>query len=108
MRVTVTRRWLIGAAAVASSVLLLTSAESERPPSERAVEQRLRALAASADFRLHEAHCIRDEVLERRFVCLVGGPDDLHLALDVRWLPDGHLDVRRPDGSPVRFSQAAG
>jgi hypothetical protein len=41
--------------------------------------------------------------MERRFVCLVGGPDDLHLALNVRWLPDGRLDVRRPNGSRVRF-----
>jgi len=103
MRMTATRRWLLGTGAVASAVLLLTVVGSERPPSERAVEQRLRALAASADFRLHDARCIRDEVLDRRFVCLIGGPDDLHLALDVRWLPDGHLDVRRPDGSPVRF-----
>lgn len=100
---TATRRWLLGTGAVASVVLLLTVVGSDQPPSERAVEHRLRELAASADFRLYEARCIRDRVLERRFVCLVSGPDDLHFALDVRSLPDGHLDVRRPDGSPVRF-----
>jgi hypothetical protein len=103
MRMNPALRWLLGIGAVGSSALLLTTVGSEQPPSERAVEHRLRALAASAEFRLHEARCIRDEALERRFVCLVGGPDDLHLALDVRWLPDGRLDVRRPDGSPVRF-----
>lgn len=103
MRSISTRRWLFGTGAVVTALLLSTVIDSERPPSERAVEHRLRALAASADFRLHEARCIRDRVLERRFVCLVSGPEDLHLALDVRWLPDGHLDVRRPDGSPVQF-----
>ena len=103
MRMTVTRRWLLGLGAVASAVVLLTLVDSERAPSERDVELRLRALAASAEFPLHDARCIRDRVLRRRFVCLVDGPDDLHLALDVRWLPDGPLDVRRPDGSRVRF-----
>lgn len=100
-----TARWrlLLATGAVVISVLLLTVAGSEPPPAERAVEQRLRALAASADFPVHEARCIRDRVLERSFVCLIEGPDDLHLALEVRWLPDGNLDVRRPDGSPARF-----
>ena len=103
MRMTATRRWLLGTGAIAASVLLLTVVDAESPPSERAVERQLRALAARADFRLHEARCIRDDAMERRFVCLVAGPDDLHLALNVRWLPDGRLDVRRPDGSRVRF-----
>ena len=103
MRMNGVRRWLIGAGAVALLVFLLVGVDSDPSPGEGDVERRLRAIASSSDFRVHEVRCFRDDVLERSFVCLVGGPDDLHLALDVRWLANGGLALRRPDGSPFRF-----
>lgn len=103
MRILAARRWLLVAGAVAAAALALSGDSSERPPSEHEVERRLRALAASAEFPLHEVRCFRDRVLQLRFACLVEAPDDLHLALDVRWLPGGRLAVRRPDGTRVRF-----
>lgn len=88
----------------ATAVLVVVVVDDGPPrPSAAAVELRLRALSARADFPLHDARCLREDSLPHRFVCLVEGPDDLHLAWHVRWLNDGRLDVRRPDGTPVRF-----
>jgi hypothetical protein len=84
-------------------VLALTVGGPERPPPEREVERRLRPVSARGGFPLHEARCIRDGVLPRTFVCLVEGPNDMHLAWEVRWLPDGQLVIRRPDGTEVSF-----
>ena len=97
------RALLLGASAVITVVLALTSGASDPPPAERDVERRVRAIAAQGEFPLHGVHCIRDEVLRRTFVCLVEGPDDTHLAWRVRWVSEERLDVRRPNGSRVRF-----
>jgi hypothetical protein len=94
---------LVGASTLGIAVVAITAGAPEPPPSERSVERRLRSLAEEGRFPLHEVLCERDEVLPRTFVCFVEGPDDLHLAWKVRWLHDGELSVRRPDGTPVRF-----
>jgi hypothetical protein len=96
-------RLLLAVCGVAVAVVALTAGGPEPPPHERTVERRLRALAAARRIPLHAVHCERDSVLPRTFACLVEGPDDLHLAWEVRWLEDGGLAVRRPDGAPVRF-----
>jgi hypothetical protein len=96
-------RWwlLLAASGLVTAALALIVGAPDPPPSERKVERRVRALSARGGFPLHEVRCIRDDVLPRTFVCLVEGPDDTHLAWRVRWLSDGRLDVRRPDGSRV-------
>jgi hypothetical protein len=97
-------RWPLLAACVTVIVVLeLTVGAPDPPPTESKVERRVRAVAARGGFPLHEARCIRDSVLPRTFTCLVDGPDDLHLAWEVRWLPDGRLVIRRPDGTRVSF-----
>jgi hypothetical protein len=104
MRIVRAWRWLLLAACVlAIPVLALTVGPPDPPPSEREVERRLRAVAARGGFPLHGARCIRDRVLPRTFVCLVEGPNDMHLAWEVRWLPDGGLVLRRPDGTRISF-----
>ena len=94
---------LLAACAVAITLLASTAGRPDPPPSERKVERRLRAVSAREGFELHAARCLRDKLLPRTFVCLAEGPDDLHLAWEVRWLPGGDLDVRRPDGTKVPF-----
>lgn len=94
---------LVGGSAIATAVLALMLGQSDTPPSERNVERRVRTVADRADFPLHEVRCIRDEVLQRTFVCLVEGPDDTHLAWRVRWVSDDRLDIRRPNGSRLPF-----
>jgi hypothetical protein len=105
MRLRGPRRWvlLLAASALATTVLALATDARDEPPSERQVERRLRTISARGGFPLHEARCLRDRVLRRTFVCVVEGPDDTHFAWEVRWLPDGRLAVRRPDGSRVPF-----
>jgi hypothetical protein len=104
MRILRAWRWLLLAAcAVVIAVLVLTVGAPDPPPSEGKVEQRLRRVSARAGFPLHEARCVRDRVLPNTFVCLVEGPDDMHLAWEVRWLPDGRLTIRRPDGTRLSF-----
>jgi hypothetical protein len=97
------RRWLaawpalvLGGSALAVGVLALTVWAPERPPTEREVASQLRQVMARRGFRLHEVRCFRDEVLQRRFDCLVEGADDLHLAVTVRALEGGRLAVRGP------------
>jgi hypothetical protein len=100
------RAWpwlLLAACALAIAVLAVTVGAPAPPPSEREVERRLRALSRRGGFPLHEAQCLRDGVLPRTFVCLVEAPDDTHLALEVRWLPEGGLVISRPDGSRITF-----
>jgi hypothetical protein len=100
------RAWpwlLLAACALAIAVLALTVGAPEPPPPEREVERRLRSVSARGGFPLHDARCIRDGVLPRTFVCLVEGPNDMHLAWEVRWLPSGELVVRRPDGTRISF-----
>jgi hypothetical protein len=104
MRIFGHRPWLLlTACALAIAALGLTLGAGDPPPSEGEVERRLRALSARGGFPLHKARCLRDAVLPRTFVCLVEGPDDMHLAWEVRWLPDERLAVRRPDGTRVSF-----
>jgi hypothetical protein len=104
MRSLRTSAWLLlAASALAIAVLALTVGAPDPPPPEREIERRLRAMSARGDFPLHEARCLRDRVLPRTFVCLVEGPNDMHLAWEVRSLPGGGLVVRRPDGSRVGF-----
>ena len=90
---------------VIAAGIALTAGGTDPPPSERSIAHELKLLSTRRGLALHKVTCLRDEVLERTFVCLVEGPDDLHLAWHVRSLPDGHLDVRRPNGSPVSFGQ---
>jgi hypothetical protein len=100
------RAWpwlLLATCALAIAVLALTIGPPQPPPSERQVERRLRAVSAQGGFPLHEARCLRDGVLPRTFVCLVEGPDDMHLAWEVRWLAEGRLMIRRPDGTQISF-----
>jgi hypothetical protein len=100
------RAWpwlLLAACALLIGVLALTVGAPDPPPPEREVERRLRVVSARGGFPLHEARCVRDSVLPRTFVCLVQGPNDMHLAWEVRWLPDGGLIVRRPDGTLIPF-----
>lgn len=102
------RRWmaaLLGFSALVTTGVALTIDAPDSPPSETQVQRALRSLSARRGLQLHSARCVRDEVLQRTFVCLVQGRDDLHLAWRVRWLPGGRLDVRRPDGSPMSFDQ---
>jgi hypothetical protein len=96
------RTWvLLAGSGLVTAALALTVGAPDPPPPEQEVERRVLALSARSGFPLHEARCLRDDVLPRTFVCLVEGPDDMHLAWRVRWLADGRLDVRRPDGSRV-------
>jgi hypothetical protein len=105
-RMRILRAWpwlLLAACALTIAALALAAGAPEPPPAERTVERRLRSVSARGGFPLHEVQCVRDRLLPRTFVCLVEGPDDMHLAWEVRWLPDGGLAVRRPDGSRIRF-----
>ena len=96
--------WVLAAACgLAIAALALTVGAPDPPPTERQVERRLLAVSARRGFRLHEARCVRDRVLPRTFVCLVEGPNDMHLAWEVRWLDGGRLAIRRPDRSEVSF-----
>jgi hypothetical protein len=100
------RAWpwlLLAACAIAIAVLALTVGAPDPPPPERKVEQRLRRVSSRAGFPLREARCVRDRVLSHTFVCVVEGPDDMHLAWEVRWLPDRRLAIRRPDGTRLAF-----
>jgi hypothetical protein len=100
------RAWpwlLLAACALAIAVLVLTVRAPAPPPNEREVERRLRAVSAQGGFPLHGARCLRDGVLPRTFVCVVEGPNDMHLAWEVRWLAESGLVIRRPDGSRVWF-----
>lgn len=102
----VLRAWpwlLLAACAVVIAALALTVGAPDPPPPESEVERRLRSVSARAGFPLHEARCLRDEELPRTFVCLVEGADDMHLAWQVRWHPDGRLAIRRPDGTRISF-----
>lgn len=102
MRVARRRKWLLlGASGFATAGFALAVGAPDPPPSESEVEHRLRVISHRGDFPLHEVHCVRDRALQRTFVCIVEGPDDTHLAWVVRWLPDGRLAVRRPNGSRV-------
>jgi hypothetical protein len=94
---------LLAACALTIVVLVVAVGAPDPPPGERTVERRLREVSARGGFPLEAARCFRDRVLPRTFVCLVEGPDDTHLAWDVRWLAGGRLVVRRPDGSRVPF-----
>jgi hypothetical protein len=94
---------LLVACAVAIAVLAITVGGPDPPPSERQVERQVRALSARRGFPLHTARCIRDKTLPRSFVCLVDGPFDMHLAWRVRWISNEHLELRRPDGTPIQF-----
>jgi hypothetical protein len=102
----VLRAWpwfLLAACALTIVVLVVAVGAPDPPPAERKVERRLRAVSARSGFPLQDARCFRDRVLPRTFVCLVEGPDDTHLAWEVRWISAGRLVVRRPDGSRIQF-----
>jgi hypothetical protein len=93
---------VLGACTVLITVLALWGG-GPAAPSERTVERRLSAVAAGAGFRLERARCVRDKVLPRIFICLIEGPFDMHLAWTVRWREGGDLEIRRPDGTRIRF-----
>jgi hypothetical protein len=100
------RSWpilLLAACAVVIAVLAMVVGGPDAPPSEETVERRLMRVSDRAGFPLHRVQCVRDKVFPRSFTCLVEGPFDMHLAWRVRWRGADDLEIRRPDGTRIRF-----